>query len=165
MLVVSSNCWRMWFFVETSQLKRHILTVQKLLNFCRDVSKNYICQQLDDLTTPVMQSTDDLNQKVSFFPWRFETSFLSKLASSNNLTVLTVFGGVLCEQQKVYCIMYNKLYWSRNRGGGGALECNLTGRCPFFKSLFRKKICILILCFGIFRLQNNRKTITYCARK
>ena len=37
---------------------------------------------------------------------------------------------------------------------GGALECNLTGRCPFFKSLhnpFRKKISILIPCFGIFR--------------
>ena len=37
----------------------------------------------------------------------------------------------------------------------GALECNLTGRCPFFKDLhnpFRKKICILIPCFGIFRL-------------
>ena len=28
-------------------------------------------------------------------------------------------------------------------GGGGALECDLTGRCPFFKNLhnmFRKKI-------------------------
>ena len=54
--------------------------------------------------------------------------------------------------------------------GGGALECNLTGRCPFFKSLpnpFRKKICILIPCFGIFRLLNNRKTIwktiAYCS--
>ena len=46
--------------------------------------------------------------------------------------------------------------------GGGALECHLTGRCPFFKSLhnpFRKEISILIPCFGIFRLQNNRKTI------
>ena len=45
-------------------------------------------------------------------------------------------------------------------GGGGALECNLTGRCPFFKSLdnpFRKKNCILTPCFGIFRLQNNRE--------
>ena len=45
--------------------------------------------------------------------------------------------------------------------GGGALECNLTGRCPFLKSLhnpFRKKICILIPCFGIFRLLNKRKT-------
>ena len=56
--------------------------------------------------------------------------------------------------------------------GGEALKCNLTGRCPFFKSLhkpFRKKICILIPCFGIFRLQNNRttigKTITYCSWK
>ena len=55
---------------------------------------------------------------------------------------------------------------------GGALECNQTGRCPFFKSLhnpFRKKICILIPCFGIFRLQNNRKTIVktiaYCSWK
>ena len=54
----------------------------------------------------------------------------------------------------------------------GALECYLTGRCPFFKSLhnpFRKKICILIPCFGIFRSQNNRKTIgktiAYCSWK
>ena len=61
--------------------------------------------------------------------------------------------------------------------GGGALECNLTGRCPFFKNFhnpFRKKNCISILCFEIFRLQNNRennsilflktiaKTIAYC---
>ena len=53
---------------------------------------------------------------------------------------------------------------------GGGLECNLTGRCPFSKRLhnpFRKKICILIACFGIFRLQNNRKTIwktiAYCS--
>ena len=47
-------------------------------------------------------------------------------------------------------------------GGGGALECNLTGRCPFFKSLhhpFRKNIFILIPCFGIFRLQNSRKAV------
>ena len=46
--------------------------------------------------------------------------------------------------------------------GGGALECNMTGRCPFFKNLhnpFRRKICISIPYFGIFKLQNNRKTI------
>ena len=52
-----------------------------------------------------------------------------------------------------------------DRRGGGALECNLTGRCLFFKSLdnpFRKNNCILIPCFGIFRLQNNRETIAYC---
>ena len=55
-------------------------------------------------------------------------------------------------------------------GGGGHLECNLTGRCPFFKRLhnpLRKKICILIPCFGIFRLQNNSllflKTIAFCS--
>ena len=51
-------------------------------------------------------------------------------------------------------------------GGGGALECNLTGRCPFFKSLhnpFRKKFWILIPCFGIFRLQNNREKVAYCS--
>ena len=51
-------------------------------------------------------------------------------------------------------------------GGGGALECNLTGRCPFFKNFhnpFRKKNCISIPCFGIFRLQNNKKTIDYCS--
>ena len=53
---------------------------------------------------------------------------------------------------------------------GGALECNLTGGCSFFISLhnpFRKKFCISIPCFGIFRLQNNRKTIgktiAYCS--
>ena len=53
---------------------------------------------------------------------------------------------------------------------GGALECNLIGRCPFFKSLhnpLRKKIWFLIPCFEIFRLQNNRetkgKTIAYCS--
>ena len=44
---------------------------------------------------------------------------------------------------------------------GGALECNLTGRC--LHNPFRKKICILIPCFVIFRLQNNRKTIAYCS--
>ena len=62
--------------------------------------------------------------------------------------------------------------------GGGALECNLTGRCPFFTNLhnpFRKKICISTPCFGIFKLQNDRennsllflkiaKTIAYCFR-
>ena len=55
-------------------------------------------------------------------------------------------------------------------GGGGGLECSLTGRCPFFKNFnnpFIKKICISIPCFEIFRLQNNRKTIAktkgYCS--
>ena len=55
------------------------------------------------------------------------------------------------------------------RGVGGALECNLTGRCPFFKNLhnpFRKKIEISIPCFGI-RLQKIPKpigqTIVYCS--
>ena len=41
----------------------------------------------------------------------------------------------------------------------GALESNLTGRCPFFKNLhypFRKK-CISIPCFGIIRLQKFQK--------
>ena len=83
---------------------------------------------------------------------------------------------VCLETLKMF-IMYSKLWayptFSYSRG---ALECNLTGRCPFFKNLhnrFRKKICISIPCFGIFRLQNNRennsllflknsKTITYC---
>ena len=38
-------------------------------------------------------------------------------------------------------------------GGGGALECNLTGRCPFLKSLhnpFKKINCILIPWFRNF---------------
>ena len=55
-------------------------------------------------------------------------------------------------------------------GGAGATECNLTGRCPFFKNLhnpFRKKICISIPCFGIIRLQKIPKTIgktiVYCS--
>ena len=33
--------------------------------------------------------------------------------------------------------------WEGGGGGGGALECNITGMCPFFKnlcSLFRKKM-------------------------
>ena len=45
--------------------------------------------------------------------------------------------------------------WS---GGGGAPECNLTGRCPFFKNLhnpFRNKNCISIPCFGIIRFQKQ----------
>ena len=44
-------------------------------------------------------------------------------------------------------------------GRGGALECNLTGRCPFSKNPhnpFRKKICISIPCFGIIRLQKPK---------
>ena len=60
------------------------------------------------------------------------------------------------------------LHWKAVPGAEG-LEYNLTGRFPFFKSLhnpFRKKIAFLIPCFGIFRLQNNRKTIwktiAYC---
>ena len=43
-------------------------------------------------------------------------------------------------------------------GGGGAFECNFTGRCPFFKNLhnpFRKKICSSIPCFGIIRFQKQ----------
>ena len=53
---------------------------------------------------------------------------------------------------------------SNNRHMGvppGALECNMTGRCPFFKNLhnlFRKKLCISIPCFGINRLENNRQS-------
>ena len=46
--------------------------------------------------------------------------------------------------------------------GGGALECNLMRRCPFFKNLhnpFGKKICISIPCFGIIRLQKIAKSI------
>ena len=39
--------------------------------------------------------------------------------------------------------MKNHSIWREaGGGGGGALECNLTGRCPFFKNLhnpFRKK--------------------------
>ena len=53
---------------------------------------------------------------------------------------------------------------------GGALECNLTGRFPFFMNLhnpFRKKIYISIPCFGIIRLpkipKSIEKTIAYCS--
>ena len=45
-------------------------------------------------------------------------------------------------------------------GGERTLECNMTGRCPFLKNLhnlFREKMCISILCFGIFRLLYNRE--------
>ena len=56
----------------------------------------------------------------------------------------------------------NHKRFTRRGGGGEALECNLTGKCPFFKNLhnlFRKKICISIPCFGIIRLQKFPKTI------
>ena len=73
-------------------------------------------------------------------------------------------------------LMQNSLPWTSS-GGGGALECNLTGRWPFLKepqNPFRKKICISIPCFGIIRLQNSKnnrennsllflKTIAYCS--
>ena len=55
-------------------------------------------------------------------------------------------------------------------GGGGHLNVTWRGGAHFLKSLhnpFRKKNCILIPCFGIFRLENNRKiigkTIAYCS--
>ena len=44
--------------------------------------------------------------------------------------------------------------------GPGGFECNLTGRCPFFKNLhnpFRNENCISIPCFGIIRLSKNSK--------
>ena len=50
----------------------------------------------------------------------------------------------------------------RTAKGPGALECNLTGRCPTFKNLhnpFRGKICISIPFSGIIRLQKIPKTI------
>ena len=64
-------------------------------------------------------------------------------------------------EQKLKVLEYAKeKVLSTKTPGGGALECNLTGRCPFFKSLhnpFGKKNCILIPFFGIFRLENNGK--------
>ena len=51
--------------------------------------------------------------------------------------------------------------WGGGGGGKGhfIVNCNMTGRGPFFKnlhSLFRKKNCISIPYFGIIRLENNR---------
>ena len=45
-------------------------------------------------------------------------------------------------------------------GGGGALECNLTGWCPFLRvsTTHSGKNCILLTYFGNFRLvRNDRK--------
>ena len=42
-------------------------------------------------------------------------------------------------------------------GGGGALECNLTGRCPFFKNLdnlFMKKFAFRYPVSGLFDYKN-----------
>ena len=61
------------------------------------------------------------------------------------------------KQPRVKAILFGTEYFPQ-----GALECNLTGRCPFFKNLrnpFRKKICMSIPCFGIIRLQKIPKTI------
>ena len=47
-------------------------------------------------------------------------------------------------------------------GGGGGLEFNITGRYPVFKnlhSLFKKKNCISIPCFGIIDYNSFQKTI------
>ena len=47
-------------------------------------------------------------------------------------------------------------------GGGGALECYMTGRCPFLKNLdnlFREKVCILINCSGITDYHHFQKRI------
>ena len=47
-------------------------------------------------------------------------------------------------------------------GGERALECNLMGKCPFFKNPhnpFRKKICIPIPCLELLDFLKNTKTI------
>ena len=54
----------------------------------------------------------------------------------------------------------NKIVYSYIQTRRGALEGNLTGRCPIFKNFhnpFRGKNGISIPCLGIFRLQNNRE--------
>ena len=53
-----------------------------------------------------------------------------------------------------------KFAFSLSSNPGGAHECNMMGRFPFFKNLhdlFKKKITIP--CLGIIRLQNFQKTI------
>ena len=60
------------------------------------------------------------------------------------------------------CMSVKSIIGFRESWRRGALECNMTGRCRFFKNLlspFRKNICISIPCFGILRLQNSRKTV------
>ena len=54
-------------------------------------------------------------------------------------------------------------------GGGGALECNLTGRCSFFKNPhnpFRKKFAFRYPVSALLdykKFENNRETIVYCS--
>ena len=47
----------------------------------------------------------------------------------------------------------------------GALEYNMTGRCPFFKNLlnlFRRNIFIAVPCFEILDYETMAKAIAYC---
>ena len=57
----------------------------------------------------------------------------------------------------------------RGGGGGGAPECNLMGRCPFFKNLhspFRKKFAFrhpVSELLDYENSKNDRETIVYCS--
>ena len=52
--------------------------------------------------------------------------------------------------------------------GGGALECNLTLRCPFFKNPLGKKFAFRYPVSELLdykKNENNRERIVYCSRK
>ena len=68
----------------------------------------------------------------------------------NYVTIIVKFGrGGLAHVVIRGCAIILRTFWSAPRG---ALECNLTGRCPFFESPqpVQEKICILIDLFRNF---------------
>ena len=48
-------------------------------------------------------------------------------------------------------------------GGRGALECNMTEKCPIFKESPPPVYLHFNTLFRNFRLQNNRETIVHCS--
>ena len=130
----------------------------KILNIFFLFNKSYHVR--GDIHTQVF--TQNVSLTLCFKPthpqWKRQP-WQSKTASRNSASCLICQGkhvklGWLQLESRVNTGKRKSRRTMQRRGGRGALECNLTGRCPFFKSLhnpFRKKICILIPCFGIFR--------------
>ena len=93
--------------------------------------------------------------------WWQSTRNLRSYQQANKIYVEnTVLIGL---KRNAFCSQFFSHWISFNGHPEGTFECNLTGRCPFFKNPhnpFRKKICISIPCFGIIRLQNIPKNNT-----
>ena len=104
--------------------------------------------------------------------WEWQDSW-EKISFFNSLwtNISTIFKLLYVYSCRPSQKLFRKI-WIMLLAPGGALECNLTGRCPFLKNLhnpFRKTNCISIPCFGIIRLQNIPwtigKTIVYFSWK